>query len=406
MSEHAEPEQRQVDQMDADTTNCNTEIGQPETGDAETRTGDVLNGGSLPEVAQDIIDPPLEELSFLAGSEKQSQKKGQNKDMKCTGCGRTGEDPEQFCPIGRAGKVHRCKPCHQLLGRVHRLCSKSGALATDWRQLSAEQKRDFLKQHGDDQEKHAGEALMTALVSFTKERSSTTTGQVWGDFLPLSVYETKGFSAAALKNIANHCPSRWDAVLGEMVYQYNITSGGTRDEETILNHVQYQPHQKRPAPQDQSMASHTVPTRVSTKRIRGKHGDANSEEEEACAASVKLKEEGRRLLQEAKKHKAVVLRDAKKICSLASVVLPPLLQLAGEKLDALPASMSDDLKRGVQELSELKERWTAVLTQGGGGAPADVSASKAAVISIKHYETVMKTATTMMGVHSRSMGKH
>ena len=136
--------------------------------------------------------------------------------------------------------LFKCNECNALRSRMNRMFAHLAGLAQDWLKLTHEQKADFmLRSHA-----LAKEELMHGMAAHI-EMSKTVSTDVHrgneGEYLPLSVYEAKGYSKEHLANIEKNAPKLFNASLGDWTFQVFVESSGVKDSEITMNKTSYTP---------------------------------------------------------------------------------------------------------------------------------------------------------------------
>jgi hypothetical protein len=193
-------------------------------------SSDQLDGEAA--MTADILDPASLYGQTILGSEathEDPDPDGQ-KMVTCSRCSqKVAADACQKPGSSKGQKQNfKCNKCNTLYSRVNRLLKHGTEMAKDWTKISTEEKTKFMQDHCDTM----GDDLASAMLEFTREVKSTVRATNLGEYLPVSVYETRGFSQTAIDNIKKKCPSRFDASLGEETYQYMVVGGGEINEDT------------------------------------------------------------------------------------------------------------------------------------------------------------------------------
>jgi hypothetical protein len=114
--------------------------------------------------------------------------------------------------------------------RIARLSQKNEQLVQDFARLGPDEQHQF---YIDNVQLKGSELAgnMELAIKFTKEDKNTAYVKDGGKYYPLSVYSSRGYSAAALKNIEQRAASKFDAILGESVYKVEISEEGSIKED-------------------------------------------------------------------------------------------------------------------------------------------------------------------------------
>jgi hypothetical protein len=237
--------------------------------------------------------------------------------------------------------------------------------ARDWATLTSADTQKFFTDYAALQ----GSALaeqMVATVSFqTQERLTAHAGEK-GEYYPLSVYQDKGYSESALKNIEKNCKSKFDAVLNEHVYKLDISEEGHKSEDIQINQRAFEPRKKRAAASDDD-------SDAGAKSKKGKSGKKAEDKKEANESKDVKKGKGGKNAEDAKKACAAKAKARQASMALAPVLLT-LQTLMQQKLvmnfiiQRLPAYILDDAHAWHRKLAAMNDVVQRVLTEIGNEA--------------------------------------
>ncbi len=301
--------------------------------------------------------------------------------------------------IGTRKKVYKCNKCNALQSRLNRLFGKQGALAKDWAQLSAEQKQEFMKASGS----AAGPELLEAVTSFTRELTSSLVGTNLGDYLPLSVYENRGYSAEALKGIKANAPKLWDPVLCEWTYQLMVRGGGSKDEETTVNSTNWRPGEPK------SSAEPGPRSRVRARSGAADAGSSGAATNSAAGTKEAEKEERKRRKAEelqAKKQVQEERRNANKIISLLAPLMLKMKDILHFKMTAaikekMPSYIIEESTLALDRLSIIEAAWQKVV-QGGSAPEGDDMKAQVCLDYVRSVQEMVRNLQTMFGIAQRA----
>ena len=209
--------------------------------------------------------------------------------------------------------LFKCNDCNALRSRMNRMFQHRGGLAQDWLKLSHEQKADFmLRSHALAKEElvHGVEAH----IEMTKTMSTDVHHGQEGEYLPLSVYEAKGYSKEHLANIQKNAPKQFNASLGDWTFQVFVESSGSRDSEVVTNKTAYGLAGKRAS--SATEASHTPSAKKNKIQCPGKEELASQKKAQHEAEQAARKEAAEQ--QAARK---VELQFSKKVLSMLAPVM-------------------------------------------------------------------------------------
>lgn len=240
--------------------------------------------------------------------------------------------------------LFKCNECNALRSRMNRMFQHRGGLAQDWLKLSHEQKADFmLRSHALAKEElvHGVEAH----IEMTKTMSTDVHHGQEGEYLPLSVYEARGYSKEHLANIEKNAPKQFNVSLGDWTFQVFVESSGSRDSEVVTNRTAYAPASKRAS--SATDPSHTPSAKKNKTMCPGKEELASQKKAQHEADQAARKEAAEQ--QAARK---VELQFSKKVLSmLAPVIIEGHQLLRGKCNQASIASKLPDCV--LKECNEL-----------------------------------------------------
>ena len=271
--------------------------------------------------------------------------------------------------VGKQKGMFKCNACNALKSRMNRMFEKNGQLAKDWMRMLPDEKTDFMarSKHLQKEELLSG---VQATVEMSKSISTSMEHQNMGEFLPVSVYRSKGYSdehIAALEKSANN------PVLNDWVYQLMIEGSGVKDKETVSNNSIFSPAVKR-QPEETAGAS-------SAKRCK-----VNEEKKAEEAAKKAADAAARKHELEQRTHRKNDLQMAKKIVALLAPVMVEGMQVCRQSKNStisakLPECMVQDANELFRKIETANLAWQDVIQ--GAEAPKTLTMQLEALTALK-----------------------
>ena len=252
-------------------------------------------------------------------------------------------------------QFYKCNDCNALASRMVRIMARKSQLAKDWAGLTPEMKKDFMARAHHLSREELEHGMETRVVMSKEQVSNVTTGAN-GDYLPLSMWASKGLSAAQLKALENNAPKIWNPVVNDHCYQFMIQSAGHSDSEITRNGIQYE------TGPDKRSQQHQPSTGSQSKKP--KHDPA----QKAIDAQRRKEEQEQKL-----KRKNEVTTASKLIAMIAPVLATGKSLMSGKIVQSastaskIPAIVLDESRSVLNKLEFADMKWKDVL--GGGPVP-------------------------------------
>ena len=253
---------------------------------------------------------------------------------------------------GRAKATFRCYDCNKLELKLQRL-TKGTHAAELWRDLPQEEKEAFRAERAELETAALKDALTVKLVQRQLKIDSQSKGFL-GEFLPLSVYKTRGYDPKYIKWIEENCDKRKEA--GVWIYALRIHHVASKEEIQVITESIW-----RPKEQDQR------------KRRKRKSSSSSSQScsSSSCSSPKKTSKKAKRaaIKEKTKAKRALKAReqDLKLANKVVAQIAPTLgkLKIAKQRLtpsirQLMPEYQVRDAEQWLQKLSELDDNWSQV----------------------------------------------
>ena len=293
----------------------------------------------------------------------QTEQKLKPDEVLCVDCNHA--YPKGEChAVGRAKKIFKCNKCNSLNQRVASMMKGTYA-AQAWQCLSKEEKQAFRDKSQELKDAALKEGL-TASLKHTITTRVTEFGGKQGDYLTLSVYETKGYSRQACGNLKKNALCRYDPIIGEDTYALLVFQVEDRTEQLTETEVLWRtcpPAESAADEQDEGSKPAKIQkvTPTSTKDNKNVNNSQSSKDDTSASqdstdseAADKNVNKKRRIPKKAKADVAKAKKAAKKAAKKERK-LAKKTQVAKKVLAALAAPLKT-LRTG------LNERLTKVTT--------------------------------------------
>ena len=313
---------------------CLREFRQPDMSSTQSNAGAGSTAGQVSEFTSPSLEEPgpaksiFADVVFGANAENAEETHDDCQTVVCQECAQDC-NPLECQRIGNSAKksgkqpaIWKCNRCNSLNSRMNRLFAKTSTLAADWQSLSPDEKTDFMKR-SQGLHKEELEHGVSTTIRMNKSNRTTLAHQYAGDFLPISVYESRGFTAVHIKAIVANAPKKFSPALNDYVYQAMIESSSSKDEDITTNLVTYE------TGTDQGPPSKKAKLGASKEELDRKVKLEAEQMKKKDEAAIKLQQKKEAMLKksEDEKQKRAHGTVAKKIISMLSTLVAQAPQL-------------------------------------------------------------------------------
>lgn len=276
----------------------------------------------------------------------------------CSRCKQVKEEKNGFF-VGKNKVTFYCSDCNSLEGRIQRL-TKGLLIAKMWRDMSAEEKIAFRAEHSALEGAALKDQLTVTMVQKVKQEDSSFTGTLC-EYLPLSVYQARGYDKAYLKHIEDTASMRLDGSI--KTYALRVHREGDEKRLTEIRTTMWKPigenHMKKATCSSDEAEDDSSDNTSDT----DSDSDDRSKRAKKNKSKVEAKESRRKKVQELKRKKEqkVANRITDKIAPIESQLQQCKDRLTQEIKECLPPYQTMDMEQHLGIMQELRSKWSLVV---------------------------------------------
>jgi len=283
------------------------------------------------------------------------------KGFKCCARCRQNKDAKSGYLVGRAKNIFYCSECNALEARIQRL-TKGLVIAKMWKDMTSDEKIAFRAEHSALEGAALKDQITISMVQKIKQEDSSFTGSL-GEYLPLSVYKTRGYDKAYLKHIEDTASVRMDGNI--KTYALRIHREGDEKRVLELRTTMWKPMPEKEKRTDGSSSD----SDDDSSNKSSNSGNSDSEDKgitkkknkRKSKADAKQKRLNKKQEVKRKKELKIANKMSDKIAPIESQLQQCKDRLTSEVKNCLPPYQIMDMEQHLAFMQELKQKWSLVV---------------------------------------------